>query len=115
MNGNEYGKHFSKGAFWSVIQKFKSKLPFLRDVIAMYYCFLDDESPIWVKGLIIGALGYFISPVDASPDLIPIIGWLDDAVVINGALASVYIHIKPEHWRLADELLKRFDDSCFAA
>ncbi|WP_211605080.1 YkvA family protein [Vreelandella arcis] len=49
---------------------------------------------MWAKTTIYGALGYFISPVDAIPDLAPIVGYADDIGVLAGALAMVAAHIK---------------------
>lgn len=102
----DFSKHYSDGSFWSTIRKFAGKIPFLRDALAMYYCLNDSDTPGWVKVLIIGALGYFIFPLDAVPDFIPVAGMADDAGVIAAALAAIRFHIKEEHWQKADEWIR---------
>ena len=54
------------------------------------------ETPAWAKGVIYGALGYFIFPLDAIPDVVPVVGYADDLGVLTAALAMVAIHITPE-------------------
>ena len=71
--------------------------------LMLYYCLIDDETPPWAKATIIGALIYFISPIDAVPDVIPGAGYADDLTILVGALMAVAAHIKPEHRRRAEE------------
>src|SRR5574344_920364 len=82
---NKYEDDFSEGEFIKLIRKVAGIVPFSKDALSMYYCFRDEETPLWVKTSIVGALGYFICPIDAIPDAIPIVGWLDDAGVISAA------------------------------
>ena len=98
-----YAKHYSEGGFWGAIRKNADKIPFLRDALGMFYCLKDPETPLWVKGLIVGALGYFILPLDVVPDFLPVLGWLDDAGVIAGVLATIRGQVREKHWLEADE------------
>jgi len=91
-----------KRGFWAKLRKHAGKVPFVRDAIASYYCMLDAATPLWVKGILAGALVYFISPVDAIPDVIPVLGFTDDATVLTGAIAAVGAHLKPEHYKPMD-------------
>ncbi len=72
-----------------------------REVIEMalklYYALLDSDTPLWAKSIVIGALGYFINPIDAIPDVLVPIGYTDDLGVLAAAFAAVATHIKPEH------------------
>jgi uncharacterized membrane protein YkvA (DUF1232 family) len=104
-NFNKYDRHYSDNGFWAIIRKHGNNIPFLRDALAMFFCLKDPTTPAWVKALIVGALGYFILPIDAIPDVFPVFGWLDDAGVIAGVMYVIYAHIKPEHWRMADDAL----------
>lgn len=61
----------------------------------------DGETPAWAKGVIVGALGYLIFPIDLIPDVIPGVGFTDDWGVLLGAIATVATHIKEEHKRAA--------------
>ena len=76
-----------KKGFWGKIKEVGKKLPFISDVIALFYYMLDSEVPWYKKSIVVGALAYFISPIDAIPDLAPIIGYLDDAGVIAATVA----------------------------
>ena len=71
-------------------------------VLALYYCLLDDDTPAWARATIIGALVYFISPIDAVPDFLPA-GYVDDLAVLGAAAGVVALHIKPEHRRRAQD------------
>ena len=58
--------------------------------------------PAWAIAAIIGAVIYVVSPIDAMPDLIPIVGWLDDGAVVAAAIGvlgtviSSYLEYKKE-------------------
>lgn len=56
----------------------------------------DPHTPAWAKTTVIGALGYFIAPIDAIPDLIPGAGYSDDLGVLVMALSAVAASITPE-------------------
>ena len=53
-------------------------------------------------------MGYFIFPLDAIPDITPVVGYSDDLGVLAMALAAVAIHIKDEHKQQAIEQLERW-------
>lgn len=78
----------------------------VRRALTLYRCLRDPATPKWARARIIGALGYFIFPLDAIPDAIPIGGFSDDLGVLALALATVVGHIKPEHKRQAEEKLR---------
>jgi uncharacterized membrane protein YkvA (DUF1232 family) len=69
----------------------------------MYFCLLDPKTPVWVKGTAAAALAYFILPLDAVPDLLPIVGLSDDAGVLAAALTALSAHITDEHRTRARE------------
>jgi len=76
--------------------------------LVLFYCLRDPNTPEWAKSVIIGALGYFIVPVDAIPDLIPAVGYADDLGVLALALSSVLMHITDKHKSLASDNLKEW-------
>lgn len=80
----------------------------MEPALKLYYSAQDSDTPIWAKTTIYGALGYFISPIDAIPDLSPIVGYSDDLGVLVAALATVAASIKNEHGVKAKETLKRW-------
>jgi uncharacterized membrane protein YkvA (DUF1232 family) len=55
----------------------------------------DPQTPIWVKGLCIGVLGYLIVPTDVVADYIPVLGYGDDLAALTAALATIVAH-KPK-------------------
>jgi uncharacterized membrane protein YkvA (DUF1232 family) len=70
--------------------------------LVLFYTLQDPETPMWAKTIIVGALGYFISPIDAVPDFIPFVGFADDLAVLVGAIATVGTCISSEHRRKAE-------------
>ena len=69
----------------------------------MYYTWDDDEMPMSAKATIVGALGYFISPVDAVPDILPVVGYTDDLAILVGAITTVAGSIKKAHKEAAKQ------------
>ncbi len=84
-------------AFWKKVKRNLGKVPFTADVVALYFCMRDPFTPIWAKAQIAAAIAYFISPIDAIPDAIPLAGYADDAGVIAGTLTLVAAHVTAEH------------------
>jgi uncharacterized membrane protein YkvA (DUF1232 family) len=80
-------------------------LPFAEDLLAAYYCAFDRETPLPVKAALVGALAYFVLPVDAIPDVLPVLGFTDDAAVLATAIKLVSSHIRPEHRAAAKDKL----------
>ena len=90
--------------------KFKqvvAKLPFAEDLLAAYYCAFDRQTPRHVQASLLGALAYFVLPFDFMPDMLPILGFTDDAAVLATAIRMVATHITPEHREAARASLKR--------
>jgi uncharacterized membrane protein YkvA (DUF1232 family) len=71
------------------LSRISTKLFFIGHVIALYR-YIRDPRVYWGKKvLVVGALLYFILPVDAIPDITPVIGFADDAAVIAAAVSSL--------------------------
>ncbi|RTZ43304.1 DUF1232 domain-containing protein [Candidimonas sp. SYP-B2681] len=68
----------------------------LEKALYLYYAVQSPNTPKWAKRVIYGALGYFIFPLDAIPDLAPLIGYTDDLSVMAAALATVMFYITPD-------------------
>lgn len=83
------------------------RLPFVRDLVAMWYALMDDQTPMWARALVAGAIAYFVLPADLIPDFLAGLGFTDDAAVVLKTLASVHAHVKPGHYQRADALLGR--------
>ena len=70
--------------------------PLLYAALLMYYAFLRKETPPWAKRIVMGALVYLIAPIDAIPDLSPIIGYTDDLGVLTYGLVMIAAYINEE-------------------
>ena len=81
------------------------RIPFADDLASAYYCALDPETPTKVKMVLFAALGYFVLPVDAIPDVLTGLGFTDDATVLATALGIVGAHIREPHRAAARRLL----------
>jgi uncharacterized membrane protein YkvA (DUF1232 family) len=93
--------------FWQKLKATCRKIPFIDDLTAVYYCAMDPRTPLQVKAILFGALAYFIVPFDVLPDVMPLLGFGDDAAVLYAAIRSVLPHIKQDHRDRAKEALDR--------
>lgn len=92
---------------WRKARRVAARIPFAEDLLAAYYCAFDRETPIQVKATLIGALAYFVLPLDALPDVMPVLGFTDDAAVLATALKLVTSHMRPQHRDAARDALAR--------
>lgn len=86
-----------RSEFWDKLKRVAGRLPFVDDLVAAYYCSMDANTPLKVRATLLGALAYFILPIDIVPDFIAGIGYGDDAAVLAAAISLVSAHIKPVH------------------
>ena len=93
---------------WRKARKVAAHIPFAEDLLAAYYCAFDRATPLQVKATLIGALAYFVLPIDAIPDVLPVIGFTDDAAVLAMAIRLVAGHITPTHRDAARDALAEF-------
>jgi len=97
--------------FWQKARRVAAGLPFAEDLLAAYYCAFDRATPVQAKAALVGALAYFVLPVDAMPDVLPFLGFTDDAAVLLTALRMVGAHMRPEHRDAARAALARMKAS----
>ena len=97
--------------FWQKARRVAAGLPFAEDLLAAYYCAFDRATPVQAKAALVGALAYFVLPVDAMPDVLPFLGFTDDAAVLLTALRMVGTHMRPEHRDAARAALARMKAS----
>jgi uncharacterized membrane protein YkvA (DUF1232 family) len=106
-NGDAREEARLRDDFWRKLKRVAARLPFAQDLLAAYYCAFDRETPLQVKAALLGALAYFVLPVDAMPDILPLLGYTDDALVLVTALRLVAGHIRDEHREAARQALAR--------
>jgi uncharacterized membrane protein YkvA (DUF1232 family) len=93
--------------FWAKLKRVVAHLPFAEDLVAAYYCAFDKQTPRHVQATLLGAIAYFILPFDFVPDMLPVLGFTDDAAVLATAIRLVATHITPDHYEAARAALKR--------
>ena len=87
---------YSDNSFWDKVKTFAitAGREVIEKALWLYYAAQRPETPKWAKAAIYGALAYFISPLDAIPDITPWVGFTDDLGALAAAIAmtSAYIN-----------------------
>ena len=94
-------------SFWRKLISLGARVPFAEDLLAAYYCAFDRATPLQVKVTLVGAIAYFVLPFDFIPDMLPILGFTDDAAILATALRMVATHITPAHRAAARAAMAR--------
>ena len=108
-----YANKFSASDFVDKISKIAKRAgaKLVYAALILYYTVQSEKVSKADKALIIGALGYLISPLDAIPDAIPIVGLTDDVGVLIYVLRKVWVNVEPEiKDRAKERLTKWFDE-----
>lgn len=107
-----YSNKFTNGEFLEKISKIAkragAKLVYI--ALVLYYTLQSDKVALKDKAIIVGALGYLVSPLDVIPDAIPIVGLGDDLAVllyVIGKIGNVSEEIKE---KAKSKLTKWFDE-----
>lgn len=80
-----------------IIEKIKNKAQKLKkEIKTLYFAYKNPKTPIFPKLIIIFTIGYAMSPIDLIPDFIPIIGYLDDLIILP-ALIALSIKLIPKN------------------
>jgi uncharacterized membrane protein YkvA (DUF1232 family) len=93
--------------FWAKLRRVLADVPFAEELIAAYYCAFDRDTPRHVQVALIAALAYFILPFDAIADMMPALGFADDAAVLATAIRLVAGHVHERHYAAARRALAR--------
>ena len=93
--------------FWPKMRRTASRIPFAANALSVWFAARDPETPTAAKGIMFGALAYFVLPIDAIPDIFAGIGFTDDAAVITALIATLGANIKRRHKDQADAALER--------
>ena len=95
---DKYRAFFSENRLFTKLKLYarKAGIKTVYTVLLLFYAYRRKETPAWAKRIIIGAIGYFISPIDAIPDLTPLIGYTDDIGVLSFGLATIACFVNKE-------------------
>ena len=96
--------------FWPKLGRVASRIPFANQAVSVYYAARDPETPMAAKGIMLGALAYFVMPIDAIPDVLAGIGFTDDAAVITAVIATLGANVRKKHREAAEKALDRLRD-----
>ena len=113
----EYEKQYSEEKFWSKVTTIAKKagIKVIYMALLLYYALDSTSLSVKDRALIIGALGYFILPLDLVSDLMPAIGFLDDAAILLAIVKLLIVGIDNKVVALAKGKLSQwfgdFDES----
>lgn len=96
-----------RDAFWTKLKRVAGRVPFVEDLVAAYYCALDTNTPIRVRGMLFATLAYFIMPADLVPDIILGLGFADDMALLTAVIGMVASNITPTHRAAAARALDK--------
>ena len=90
-------RHYTEGRLMAKVQSVPKsagravveKALLLRQLLA------SSDVPAWAKALVVGVLGYFILPLDAVPDFVPVLGYADDFAAMLLVLAELNTYVTP--------------------
>jgi uncharacterized membrane protein YkvA (DUF1232 family) len=109
----KYANKFSQKDFVEKISRIAKRAgaKLVYAALLLFYTLQSDKISTKDKAIIVGALGYMISPIDVIPDAIPIAGLTDDLAVLIYVLKKIWVDVDPEvKERAKERLTKWFDE-----
>lgn len=109
---NKYKEKFTKNDFIEKIQRIAKRAgaKLVYAALILYYSIDSDKVSFKEKAIIIGALGYLITPLDFMPDAIPLAGLSDDLGVLIYVLRKVWDYVDDEAKQKAEDKLSQWFD-----
>lgn len=103
-----YIKNFSENKLWKKLSKYARQigLKSVYSILLLFYAYRRKDTPNWAKRIVLGVLGYLIMPLDAIPDLSPIIGYTDDLGMLSFGLVTIAAYVNEEVRNQAKKRLK---------
>lgn len=107
LKDEKYKEAYSETKLFEKIIKFAKKagIKVIYLALLLFFTLQQSTTPIVAKSVIIGALGYFIFPLDFIPDFIPIAGFSDDLTALVSALVAVALYVNEDTKLKAKEKL----------
>lgn len=93
-----FKRKFSATGLWKFLPKQAQRLGHqaVYSALLLYNAYLQPHTPHWAKSIILGALGYLLTPFDALPDLTPVLGFTDDLGILSFGLVTVACYVDEE-------------------
>lgn len=75
-----FGRHHSEQGFWRKVTRLPRSASgeILERALLLWSILVDRGTPAWARVAIVACLGYFVAPMDAVPDFVPVVGLADD-------------------------------------
>lgn len=107
---NQEEVNVTEAKLWSKITNYAQKagVKLIYSVLLMWYAYERKDTPSWAKRIILGALAYFISPIDFIPDLSPFFGFTDDLGILGMGLVAIAAYINDDVRQKARERLSKW-------
>ena len=107
MAEKDYSDSFSDEKLWDKITRMPETAgcSVLRAAYTLYALLRESSTPLWAKTTIIGALGYLICPIDAIPDIIPVVGFTDDLAVMTLVVSQLCAYMNDDIRKKVDFML----------
>jgi uncharacterized membrane protein YkvA (DUF1232 family) len=107
---------YADETFWEKLGKHSAQAgpQLVHKTLVLYYTLNNPKTPNRIKASIMGALAYFILPLDAVPDAIIGVGYLDDLGVLAWAYDTTFKHIDEAALKDASRVGKKFAGSASA-
>ena len=109
----KYRDKFSEIQLWSKLKNYAKEagLKTVYTALLLFYAYKRSDTPAWAKRVVVGVLGYFISPIDVLPDLTPLIGYTDDIGMLSFGLVTIACYVNDEvKTNAREKLTKWFGD-----
>jgi len=89
---------FSESQFWNTISKAAKRtgVQVVEKALMLFYTAQHPATPKWAKRVIYGSLVYFVLPLDAIPDFLPVAGFTDDLAALAAGISTVAMYLTPE-------------------
>ena len=94
----KYASGFSRSAFFKKVKKYfrNMGLKTTYSALLLYHAYERKDTPLYAKNIILGVLGYLISPIDWLPDFTPIFGYTDDLGILAFGLVTLACYINDD-------------------
>lgn len=103
-------EHFSEAGFWAKLNNWavSAGKEVVFNAVKLYFAAMDPETTPWAKAMIFASLGYFVFPLDAIPDLTPVVGYTDDAAMLTATITAVGSQVTSAHIAAAKKKIKKW-------
>ena len=100
----------SEERFWRKVARFAKRAgkEVLEKALILFYVSRSEHLPLRVKAMVFGALAYFVSTLDAIPDITPVVGFADDLGVLAAVIGVLARWISPDIQDKVDTKLREY-------